>query len=112
MHNYILPIIWSFYTYVIGKTFPFVVFIATLVLFWFGGYDFPRSPTTAAVIVFDIISTLCIRIMVLQSIEYSKYNNNNDIEGVERDHISDIIGISFAVFVVAGVCLFVVFNKI
>lgn len=97
-----------FYTYVIGKAFPFVVFIAILVLFWIGGFDFPRAPTTAAVIVFDIISTICIRIMVLQSIEYAK----NDCWDDERDHISDVIATAGAVFAVAGVCLVVVFNKI
>lgn len=109
MHNYILPIIWSFYTYVIGKAFPFIVFIAILFLFWIGGFDFPRAPMTSYVIVFDIISTICIRILILHSIEYSKFDGNNDLNGKRRDQISDILAVTGVVWIIASIILFIMF---
>lgn len=112
MHNYILPIIWSFYTYIIGKAFPFIMFTVILFLFWIGGFDFPRAPITSYVIIFDIVSTICIRILMLQSIEYSKFDVNNDSNGKRRDQISYVLTVTGVTWIISIVIMFTVFDKL
>lgn len=112
MNQYVLPIIWSFYTYLIGKAFPFLLFVAVLFLFWIGGFDFPRAPITAYVILFDVVSVVSICILIAQTLEYLKYDDKNDYSGDKRESISNILIVVMMIFAVALVLILVAFNQI
>ncbi|PPD55562.1 MAG: hypothetical protein CTY12_00875 [Methylotenera sp.] len=112
MFNYVLPIIWSFYTYIIQKALPVLLFIGILFLFWIGGFDFPRAPITAYVILFDITSVVLGRILISQTLNYLKYNGNNDRGGDIRESISDILVMVVSALFVSLVLIVAAFNQI
>ena len=112
MYKYVLPIIWTFYDYIIGKAFPFIIFIGILCLFWIGGFEFPRAPITPFVIIFDIIVTVCIKMLVTLTGQYLKYSNDTDSDGKQRDKLSDAMAAVVMACIVVCIVLAIIFDKL
>ena len=99
MLRYIMPIIWSFITYTINRALPVIVFIIFLFITWSSGYNFSRSPSTAAILVFGIGTSLIFPYV------YKNIRRISNLYGIEHEKTYNMIVLSICTWAI----FFVVF---